>query len=196
MWLFNSRFTFHLLWGEKNGWSHPFKIRSDFRENIFVKVWLELISDSLDSQIDETNYSSPLFQRIISEIERTTISSEEASEIKDEAAWELAKDRFIREGHKEAVEAIALSMLEREVEVTLIAEVTGLKPEEIYELKTDLSHNPKNKNLNLNSRARRHSNGENEKTWKRGNETPVGIRESVSSFSRSPIFPYVARLWR
>jgi len=108
-----------------------------------VKAWLELIADSLDSQIDENDYTSPLFKRIISDIERTTISPEEVSEIKDEAAWELAKTRFIREGreegreegHHEAVEKIALAMLERGVEVTLIAEVTGLNSEEIEKLK-------------------------------------------------------------
>ncbi|MBC8229284.1 hypothetical protein H8E77_07045 [bacterium] len=67
----------------------------------------------------------------------------EASEIKDEAAWELAKARFAREGreygreegHREAVKEIALAMLERGVEETIIAEVTGLKPEEIDKLK-------------------------------------------------------------
>jgi predicted transposase/invertase (TIGR01784 family) len=85
-----------------------------------------------------------LFQKIISEIKRTTISPEEASEIKDEAAWELAKKRFIREGReegreeglKEAVEKIVLAMLERGMELTLISEVTGLKPEEIDKLKS------------------------------------------------------------
>ncbi|MBM3238580.1 hypothetical protein FJZ31_19975 [Candidatus Poribacteria bacterium] len=109
-----------------------------------VKEWLELITDSLDSQIDETNYDTSLFQRIISEIEKTAISPEEASEIKDEAAWELAKKRFIREGReegreeglKEAGEKIALAMLEQGIEVTLISKVTGLKPEEIDKLKS------------------------------------------------------------
>jgi len=59
----------------------------------------------------------------------------------------LAKARFAREGreegreegrqegHREAVEEIALDMLERGVEKTLIAEVTGLKLEEINKLK-------------------------------------------------------------
>ena len=117
-----------------------------------VKAWLELIADSLDSRIDETNYDFPMFKRIISEIERTTISPEEASEIKDEAAWELAKERFAREGreegreegrqegHREAVEEIALAMLERGVEMTIIAEVTGLKAGEIDKLKQVESH--------------------------------------------------------
>jgi predicted transposase/invertase (TIGR01784 family) len=108
-----------------------------------VKAWLELIADSLDRQVDETRYSSLLFRKIISDIESTTISPEEASEIKDEAAWELAQARFAREGREEgreegrkaAVEQIALAMLERGVDVTLIAEVTGLKPEEMDKLK-------------------------------------------------------------
>jgi len=108
-----------------------------------VKAWLELIVDSLDSQIDDSNYDSPLFKRIISELERSTISPEEASEIKDEAAWELAKERFAREGredgrqegHREAVEEIALSMLERGIEIPLISEVTGLNPTEINRFK-------------------------------------------------------------
>ena len=122
-----------------------------------VKAWLELIADSLDRQVNETDYSSPLFQKIISDIKSTTISPEEASEIKDEAAWELAQERFAREaredgfeegrtegheqgrkeGHKEAVEGIALAMLQRGVEVMLIVEVTGLKPEEINQLKME-----------------------------------------------------------
>ncbi len=124
-----------------------------------VKAWLELIADSLDRQVDETNYSSPLFQKIISDIKSTTISPEEAREIKDEAAWELAQERFAREaredgfeegrregleqgleegleqGRKETVEGIAIAMLQGGVEVTFIAQVTGLKPEEINQLK-------------------------------------------------------------
>jgi len=91
------------------------------------------------SEAGHKSHFRPMFKRIISEIERTTISPEEASEIKDEAAWELAKARFIREGreegHQEAVEKIAIAMLERGVEVTLIAEVTGLNSEEIEKLK-------------------------------------------------------------
>jgi len=96
-----------------------------------AKAWLELIADTLDSKVDEANYSSPLFRRIIAEIERTSISPEEASEIKDEAAWELAKERFIREGREE----VALAMLDRGLDVKLIAELTGLKPEKLDKLK-------------------------------------------------------------
>ena len=130
-----------------------------------VKAWLELIADSLDRKIDETTYSTPLFQRIISDIEATTMSPEEASEIKDAAAWEMATARFAREGREdgveegfqmgreegreearqegreegrnEAVEDMARSMLERGMDAGVVAEVTGLQPEEIDKLKSD-----------------------------------------------------------
>ena len=52
--------------------------------------WLELIADSLDSQVEEANYASALFQQIIERMRRNTLSPEELSIIKDEAAWEDA----------------------------------------------------------------------------------------------------------
>ena len=63
-----------------------------------VRPWLQLIADSLDSQVEATNYTSDLFQRIIERMRRTTLSPEELSLIKDEAAWEEAKRNAIAEG--------------------------------------------------------------------------------------------------
>ena len=63
------------------------------------------------------------------------------------SSWEKAKARFAREGRAEGREEgreegrwqekkqIALAMLERGVEVALIAEVTDLTPEEIEQLR-------------------------------------------------------------
>ena len=42
-----------------------------------VRPWLALIADSLDSQIEEQNYGSDLFQRIIDRMRRTTLSPAE-----------------------------------------------------------------------------------------------------------------------
>ncbi len=113
-----------------------------------MREWLALIEDSLDGPVDETDYPSPLFQKIIREIERETITPEELSEIKEKAAWEKAKARFAREGREEGIrerreagrqqekKEIAMAMLERGVEAALIAEVTGLTIEEIEQLRT------------------------------------------------------------
>jgi len=115
-----------------------------------VKEWLELIADSLDEQVDETKYSHPALQTVISEIKSDSITPQELKVIKDEAAWERTKqDAFEegqakgqqegwqegrQEGRKKREEEIALSMLKKGVDIALISEVTGLKLEEIEAL--------------------------------------------------------------
>ncbi|MCB0121636.1 MAG: hypothetical protein KDE58_05295 [Caldilineaceae bacterium] len=56
--------------------------------------------------MDRTSYPRPLFQQIIQEIEQATITPEELSRIKDEAAWGKAKERFAQEGREEGSEEI------------------------------------------------------------------------------------------
>jgi predicted transposase/invertase (TIGR01784 family) len=110
-----------------------------------VRMWLELIADSLDNQIDETHYDLPIFQRIIKDIERSSISPEELSEMKDEEAWELAQQRFTREGRAEGraegrttrEREIVLAMLTRGTDISLIAEVTGLTQPEIEQIQKE-----------------------------------------------------------
>jgi hypothetical protein len=69
-----------------------------------VKKWLSFIEDSLDKKIDENHYSDDLFQKIIDRITKRTINPELLSEIKDAAAWDIAKAQFRKEGHKEGIE--------------------------------------------------------------------------------------------
>ena len=96
-----------------------------------VIAWLELIDDSLDEQVDETQYSPPVFQQVIEEIRRDNITPQELARIKDEAVVERAFRESFEGGRKEREIEIARSMLARGVDVTLIVEVTGLSPEEI-----------------------------------------------------------------
>lgn len=107
-----------------------------------VRPWLELIADSLDSQVEATNYDSDLFQKIIERMKKNTLSPEELSVIKDEAAWEEAKQNAMREGREEGLAegqrqeklSIARTMLTNGMTVDLIATVTGLTPVEIAQL--------------------------------------------------------------
>ena len=62
-----------------------------------VRPWLELIADSLDGEMDETQYPDPLQQRVVRAAERSTISPDELARIKDEASWEA-----VRKGDREA----------------------------------------------------------------------------------------------
>jgi len=47
-----------------------------------VREWLELIADSLDAQVDETRYSHPTLQTVISEIKSDSITPQELRVIK------------------------------------------------------------------------------------------------------------------
>ena len=109
-----------------------------------IKVWLELIDDSMDAEIEESRYSLPIYQKVIEEIKRDNITPQELRVIKDEAAWERTLRESFEEGHQEGHEEgrktrekeIALSMLQKDMDIALISEMTGLKPEEIEALKS------------------------------------------------------------
>jgi len=110
-----------------------------------IKMWLELIDDSMDEEIDESRYPSPIFREVIEEIKRDNITPQELKVIKDEAAWERTLRESFEEGHekgheegrRQEKEQIALSLLREGVDVSLIARTTGLKPEEINALKKE-----------------------------------------------------------
>ena len=113
-----------------------------------VREWLDLIADSLDGEVDETSYQRPLFQQIIHEIEQDAITPEELSRIKDEAAWEKAKERFAREGSEDGLEEgreegreeqrklMAIGLLQQGVDIAIVMNVTGFTAEEIEKLKS------------------------------------------------------------
>ena len=103
-----------------------------------VRPWLELIADSLDSQIEEANYTSDMFQQIIERMRRSTLSPAELGIIKDEAAWEESKQTMLAEGLAEGRRqeklAIARDMQAAGIELAVIARVTGLTATEIEQI--------------------------------------------------------------
>jgi len=108
-----------------------------------IRMWLELIDDSMDAEVEESKYSLPI-QKVIEEIKRDNITPQELRVIKDEAAWERTLRESFEEGHEEGLEEgrntrekeIALSMLQKGMDVAMISEVTGLKQEEIEKIKS------------------------------------------------------------
>jgi len=119
-----------------------------------VQKWLNFIEDSLDGEMDETNYQESLFQKIMRIIHKQSIDPTLLSEIKDEAAWNKAKKRFVAEGKKdgiregmakgreegiekgmeEGVLMMAKNMKGAKVAIETIMEVTGLSIEQIESL--------------------------------------------------------------
>ncbi len=96
--------------------------------------------------MDETQYTPPVFQQVIEEIKRDNVTPQELVRIKDEAVVERYFRESFEDGYQEVLGQgleqgrktreieIARSMLARGVDVALIAEVTGLSPEEIADL--------------------------------------------------------------
>ena len=103
-----------------------------------IRKWLEFITDSLDGEMEESRYEESPFQKLLRDIRKETVSPEEWAAIKDEAAWEKAKARFIDEGDAQgrAKERAALisNMLKRGASVAQVVELTGLSEDEIQEL--------------------------------------------------------------
>ena len=110
-----------------------------------ARPWLELIADSLDSQIEEARYESDLFQQIIERMRRNTLSPDELARIKDESAWEEAKQNAKVEGIQTGLEQgrkqgerrkafeIARTMLTKGIDISLVADVTGLDVADIQQ---------------------------------------------------------------
>ena len=69
-----------------------------------IKKWLSFIEDSLDGKMEEKLYQETEFQQIMSNIRKQSIDPSLLSEIKDDMAWEKAKQRFMHEGWEEGWE--------------------------------------------------------------------------------------------
>ena len=53
-----------------------------------IKAWLELVLDSLDGEMDESRYTSRIFERVIDAVKLDNISPAERRVLKDEESWE------------------------------------------------------------------------------------------------------------
>ncbi len=105
-----------------------------------IKAWLELIADSLDDEIDESRYVSPIFQQVIEAIEMDNLSPEERRKLKDEAVWEDALkadyEKGREDGLREGKEQIARSLLREGVDIDVITRTTGLDRKTVEKLET------------------------------------------------------------
>ncbi|TGO02217.1 hypothetical protein PN36_28535 [Candidatus Thiomargarita nelsonii] len=104
-----------------------------------VKKWLNFIKDSLDGEMDEVDYPETLWRKIMAAIQKQTINPALLSEIKDDAAWEEAKIRFVEEGERKgrqkALEEAARNFLAiGSLSVEQIAGATGLSLERVKAL--------------------------------------------------------------
>ena len=109
--------------------------------------WLKAINDSLDKQVEESDYHNEVIQEIFSLIKKDGISPTEYARMKDEYSdeeymqeqtqkarnegMEKGREEGKEEGRQESVLIMAKNMKEAKVAMNLISEVTGLPIEQI-----------------------------------------------------------------
>ena len=96
-----------------------------------IKAWLELVLDSLDGEMDENAYNSPIFERVIDAVKRDNISLRSVGYLKIEESWE---DTLI-DVRQEEKETIARAMISEGISTEVIARTTGITETNIEKLR-------------------------------------------------------------
>jgi hypothetical protein len=107
-----------------------------------MRRWLDFIADSLDGKMEESSGGEDMFRRLIEEMRRQKIDPAVLAEIKDESAWEEAKELFIAEGMEKGALAqqrrTALQARQMGMDAAAIAALVGLAEDQVKEiLRTD-----------------------------------------------------------
>ncbi len=110
-----------------------------------LKEWLQVINDSLDGQIDESNYHLSEVLKIFSHIEQNDISPEEKSRMIEEYSFEELKKSEYKKGIEQGLEQgiqqekidIAKVMLKKGLDYKIIIELTDLNETTILKLSAE-----------------------------------------------------------
>lgn len=96
--------------------------------------WLKAIDDSLDEEVDETQYHKTEIQQIFNLIARDSISPQERARMKDEYSLELLQQEKSEKARLAEKQEIARKLLAKGIEPAIVAETTGLTSEELATL--------------------------------------------------------------
>ncbi len=100
-----------------------------------IKAWLELVLDSLDGEVDESRYTSPVFEKVIHAVTRDNISPGELRVLKDEEDWEDSLVYERERGRQQEKEEIVLSLISEGLDNEFIARTTGTSEADIEKLR-------------------------------------------------------------
>ena len=115
-----------------------------------LNQWLQAIEDCLDGQVEESNYQHPEILKLFSIIKQSNISAEEKALLINEYHLEklkntqfteslkLEKKQDIEKGKLTEKLNMAITMLEEDFEINIIAKITGLENHVILKLKNKL----------------------------------------------------------
>ena len=103
------------------------------------REWMEAINDTLDAEVDESHYHNALIHKVFTAIEEDGLTPTDRYNIIEEAE----DKRFIEAERKKAIteatlqnsQTIAKNSLAAGLSVDVIAQITGLTPDEIQQLR-------------------------------------------------------------
>ena len=98
------------------------------------RTWLQAINDTLDEQVDETQYDNEIIQRMFEHIEQDSVTPQERARMFDEYGQEQLRRDEYKLGVAEAKLETARKMLAKGYDLAEVAELTGLSPDELAQL--------------------------------------------------------------
>ena len=101
------------------------------------REWLRAINDTLDEEVDESQYGQGAIQKLFEAIRRDHLSPEERSRMIEEYHQEELQQMQFEEGRKEEKQLIAKNLLLKGIAPDLVAEATGLSALEIVGLEEE-----------------------------------------------------------
>jgi hypothetical protein len=118
------------------------------------RQWMIAINDSLDEEVDETQYDRPVIKKIFHQIKRDDITPKERAKMIDEYSFGLlekaAKEKGLnegrkegkkegrKEGRKEGIDFVVKKMISaKQLSIKQISEITGIQIHEIENLSLD-----------------------------------------------------------
>ncbi|PID50471.1 MAG: hypothetical protein CR991_01320, partial [Proteobacteria bacterium] len=120
------------------------------------REWLLAINDSLDEEVDETHYHKPGVQKILTSIQKNTLTPEDLARMKDEYSeeilrreeWDKAEkqgrakgqEEGRKEGREEGAKTKTLDIARQLLDVLddhTIARKTGLTVKEVAQLRLE-----------------------------------------------------------
>ncbi|MCP4339866.1 MAG: hypothetical protein GY799_13490 [Desulfobulbaceae bacterium] len=94
------------------------------------REWLQAINDTLDGEVDETQYHRAAIQKLFDQIQQHQISPEERARMIDESHQEELQQAQFEEGKI----FVANALLKKGIALEIIAETTGLSQDALTQL--------------------------------------------------------------
>lgn len=95
------------------------------------REWLQAINDTLDEEVDESQYHRAEIQKLFASIQRDHLSPEERARMIEEYHQEELQQTTFEEGKRVGGLELARALLQKGVSLELILEATGLSQEEL-----------------------------------------------------------------